>query len=51
MAPGKSSIPAAEYAVLDKSKKNKKRSSLMVYSSQDKDIATTTGVKAGIECL
>ena len=45
-APGKSSI--LEYAVVDKSKKNKKRSSLMVYSSQDKDIATTTGVKAGV---
>ena len=43
---GKSSIP--EYAVVDKSKKKKKRSSLMVYSSQDKDIATTTGVKAGV---
>ena len=43
----KSSIP--EYAVVDKSKKKKKkRSSLMVYSSQDKDIATTTGVKAGV---
>lgn len=42
----KSSIP--EYAAVDKSKKKKKRSSLMVYSSQDKDIATTTGVKAGV---
>ena len=37
---GTSSIP--EYAVIEKS------SSLMVYSSQDKDIATTTGVKAGM---
>ena len=43
---GKSSIP--EYAVIDKSKKKKKRSSLMVSSGQDKDIATTTGVKAGV---
>lgn len=43
---GKTSVP--EYAVVDKSKKKKKRSSLMVYSSQDKDIATTTGVKAGV---
>ena len=43
---GKSSIP--EYAVVDKSKKKKKRSSLMISSSQDKDIATTTGVKAGV---
>ena len=43
---GKSSIP--EYAVVDKSKKKKKRSSLMVQSSQDKDVATTTGVKDGV---
>lgn len=43
---GKSAIP--EYAIVDKSKKKKKRSSLMVYSSQDKDVATTTGVKAGV---
>ena len=43
---GKTSIP--EYAVVDKSKKKKKRSSLMVSSSHDKDIATTTGVKAGV---
>ena len=43
---GHSSIP--EYAVVDKSKKKKKRSSLMVYNSEDRDIATTTGVKAGV---
>ena len=45
---GKTSIP--EYAVVDKSKKKKKRSSLMDSTGQDKDIATTTGVKAGLFC-
>ena len=43
---GGSSIP--EYAVVDKSKKKKKRSSLMVHTSEGRDVATTTGVKAGV---
>lgn len=43
---GKSSIP--EYAVVDKSKKKKKRSSMMELSNQGSNIATTTGAKFGV---
>lgn len=39
---------SSEYAVIDVSKKKKKRSSLMVHSTQDGGIATTTGDKAGV---
>ena len=39
--------PNAEYAVVDKSKKKKKRGSITSHGSPEGTIATTTGIKAG----
>lgn len=45
-AVGTNLIP--EYAVVDKSKKKKKRSSMMSHTYHDSDIPTSTGAKAGV---